>query len=33
MKQKFWKRCAVFALIVAVITLCAHRKVKEEDGE
>ena len=33
MKQKFWKRCAVFALIAAVIALCKRRKAKEEDGE
>lgn len=33
MKQKFWKRLAAFTLIAAVVTLCAHRKAKEDDGE
>ncbi len=31
MKQKLWKRCAVFALIAAVIALCKHRKAEEDE--
>lgn len=31
MKQKLWKRLAIFTLIAAAIAFCKCRKVKEDD--
>ena len=33
MNKKFWKRCAVFALIAAALALCKRRKAEEDDWE